>query len=397
MKLEDIEKRMEEITKEIHLEDADLDALNTEVDGLKEKRTAILEDAEKRQKLMSDVALMSNATVLEKHKTEERGAVNPFRLKISDLAKGQDEIDAELEQRGKDLLEKRAVTVATGDLVLPKHDKGTINDTFNQISTLIDRVQVTPLDGGESYSVPYEIAHGEGNYTEEGEPYFDVSVEFGYADILKTKVTAYSEITEEVEKLPRADYASRIFGGVEKALRKKITKEILTGAGGTGEFVGIFSDKATAINPATDIEIADVDDETLDKIIYAYGGDEDVEDEAVLILNKDDLRKFAMLKHEDGRKVYEVVNNGNTGTINGVRYVINSAAGSTTTALAGEYLMAYGPLSNYEMGVFSPVEVKRSEDVKFKEGMIAHRASVFAGGNVVSFNGFVRVKKVAGV
>jgi HK97 family phage major capsid protein len=297
------------------------------------------------------------------------------------------------EQRGEDLFEKRAVTVASGDLVTPSHTKADIKGTFNQVSTLLDRVTTTPLEGGESYEAPFEISHGEGNYTAEGTPYFDVTQEFGYAAINKTKITAYNEITEEVLKLPRADYATRTVEGVRKSLRKKITKEILTGSGAAGEFTGIFSANATAINPATDIEISSIDADTLDDIIYAYGGDEDVEDAAVLVLSKDDLRQFALVKDGNGRKYYDVVNSGNTGTINGVPYVINSAAGSLATALDGEYLMAYGPLSNYEVAVFSPTDIKRSEDVKFKEGMIAHRGSVFAGGNVVAQNGFLRVKK----
>src|SRR5690606_20777426 len=134
------------------------------------------------------------------------------------------------------------------------------------------------------------------------------------------------------------------------------------------EFVGIFSSEAKAINPATDIEINEIDADTLDNIIYAYGGDEDVEDAAVLILSKDDLRKFSLVKYPDGRKVYQIVNNGNTGTINGVPFVINSNAGSLATAVEGQYLMAYGPLSNYEMAIFSGTDIKRSDDAKFKEG-----------------------------
>ena len=55
--------------------------------------------------------------------------------------------------------------------------------------------------------------------------------------------------------------------------------------------------------------------------------------------------------------------------------------------------MAYGPLSNYTMAIFSEMEVKRSTDYKFKEGMIAHRGVVFSGGNVTAKNGFLRVKK----
>ena len=55
--------------------------------------------------------------------------------------------------------------------------------------------------------------------------------------------------------------------------------------------------------------------------------------------------------------------------------------------------MAYGNLRNYKLVEFSPVEVERSEEYKFKEGMIAHRGEVFVGGNVVRKNGFLRIKK----
>ena len=55
--------------------------------------------------------------------------------------------------------------------------------------------------------------------------------------------------------------------------------------------------------------------------------------------------------------------------------------------------MAYGNLKNYQLAVFSDIDVKRSDDYKFKEGMIAHKGVVFVGGNVVSYKGFVRVKK----
>ena len=41
---------------------------------------------------------------------------------------------------------------------------------------------------------------------------------------------------------------------------------------------------------------------------------------AVLILNKKDLKKFAKLRDKQGRKVYTIVNHGNTGTIDEVPY-----------------------------------------------------------------------------
>ncbi|MDQ0158966.1 phage major capsid protein [Alkalibacillus salilacus] len=382
-RLKEIEERQLELSDELDKDDADVDAIEKELRELKEEK----EEYEKRQRIKDELKDI-------KEGKQEKRTVETFNLSVDDFEEDEEDESDVYERHGKALLEKRAVTVSSGNLVTPDHDKPSINDSFNQVSTLIDRVQSTPLDGGESYQVPFEIQHGEGNYTAEGDPYFDVTHEFGYADINKAKVTAYSEVTEEVEKLPRADYAQRVLNGVRKAVRKKATKEILVGQGGTNEFAGIFSTAADAINPATDIEVEDVDETTLDNIIYSYGGDEDVEDEAVLILSKDDVRKFAMLRDVNERKVYEVVNNGNTGTINGVQYVINSAATGTETAADGDFVMAYGPLSNYEMAVFSQLDVKRSDDFKFKEGMIAHRASVMAGGNVVAHNGFLRVKKV---
>ena len=132
------------------------------------------------------------------------------------------------------------------------------------------------------------------------------------------------------------------------------------------------------------------------KRIY-FGGDEDVEDAAVLVLNKKDLKAFAKLRDKQGRKVYTIVNHGNTGTIDGVPYVINSACGAVTDAQtkAIVYCMAYGPLSNYEMAIFSDIDARKSLDYKFKQGQIAYRADIFAGGAVAAHNGFIRVKRPA--
>lgn len=387
-RIAEILKRKAEINEmlkdEKRSKDLDYKALETEIRELNEE----LEELQTRERLMKETEQLNNGEV-------EGRTIETFNADEGNEKRDQ-EPEIDWEKRGEEIFEKRAVTVDSGDLVLPKHDSANIKGTFNQVSTLIDRVSVVPLQGGESYETPFEIQHDEGNYTKEGKPYFDVDMEFGYAKINKTKVTAYTEITEEVLKLPRANYGQKVVESVRQSLRKKITKEILNGRGPVQEeFVGIFSAEAKAINPATDMEISEINEDTLENIIYAFGGDEDVEDEFTLILSKDDLRQFSKVRYPDGRKVYDIKHNGNVGTIDGVSYVINSGAGSLATAEDGDYLMAYGPLSNYEMAVFSPTEVKRSDDFKFKEGMVAHRGSVFSGGNVVAHNGFLRVKKGA--
>ncbi|MBR0294691.1 MAG: hypothetical protein IJQ67_02140, partial [Bacilli bacterium] len=68
---------------------------------------------------------------------------------------------------------------------------------------------------------------------------------------------------------------------------------------------------------------------------------------------------------------------------------------SASATQVGEYGIAYGPLANYEVPIFSGVEVAKSTDYKFKDGIICYKASVFTGGNVIGYKGFLRVKKAA--
>lgn len=379
------EKRMKEIEArkleirgllESDSPDVNLDELEAELRNLDKEKA----DLEKRQALAAGIQSgeVPAAPVPVPEKKDERA-----------LAKEA------AEKRGKDLKEGRAVTVGSGTVVTPAHTASDIRPAFQEVSSLIDRVRHKNLLGGESFKQPYIAGYGTGGYTTEGSEYETAEPTFAYAQMNKAKVTAYAEDSEELVKLPAADYDSEVMKGIRIASRKKITREILVGTGATNRLVGIFSSAATAISAATDLPISEIDETTLDDIIYSYGGDEEVEDAAVLILNKKDLAAFAKLRTADGKKIHDIKSNGNTGTIDGTPFLINSAceAISDEDTDPGDYCMAYGPLSNYMLTIFSDMDVQRSTDYKFKEGMIAHRGSIFVGGNVVSKNGFLRVKK----
>lgn len=295
---------------------------------------------------------------------------------------------------------KAALTTTDGSVVIPQYTSPDIMPTFNNVSSLIDRVKTVPLPGGESYKRPFVESYGDGaGSTNEGADYNLSEPNFGYAEIVREKITAYAEEPEEMVKLPDADYDGVVEESVTRAIKRYASRQILIGPGGTGKFRGIFYNPAEEdeqiIDPATDITtITAITETTLDEIIYSYGGDEEVEDVAVLILNKKDLKKFAMLRDKQGRKVYTIKNHGNTGTIDEVPYIINSAC-TEVGGTAEAYCMAYGPLSNYEVAVFSDIDARKSEHYKFKQGQIAYRADVFMGGNVVAKNGFIRVKNPA--
>ncbi|MBQ0138776.1 MAG: phage major capsid protein, partial [Kurthia sp.] len=202
-----------------------LDQVETELRDINEK----LDAYEKRQFLLREAEMINNGT----HPTAK--TISTFNGGDNWQEANQDEKREEV--IGKELIENRTVTVTTGKVVLPNSSSSVINGTFNQISSLIDAVNVVPLMGGESHAQPYEKNHGEGGYTAEGTDYTDADVVTDYALINKAKITAYSEHTEEVEKLPAANYAGVVQGGIGKALRSMITKQILVGEGGADKIV----------------------------------------------------------------------------------------------------------------------------------------------------------------
>ena len=72
-RIKEIEKRLSEIAAEINGENADLDALENEIRALKTEKAQIEQAAEKREKLLADIAGGSVGTVTKRFsKAEEK-------------------------------------------------------------------------------------------------------------------------------------------------------------------------------------------------------------------------------------------------------------------------------------------------------------------------------------
>ena len=387
-------EELEEIRKEVEaLKDVEIEEEKEELDERNLLKGAI-EDLEKRN------IKPSSAKIIEKPSKEER-KVNEKEL---------------IEQRAKDLKEgktvniafdngeQRSVTVQGGTILVPKKYKNEISESFNAVSGMVDMLNTVPLNGGDSYNVAFEKGYGEGDYTTEGGEYHDVDVETDYVETGRAKITSYIEVTKEVKKLPAAAYLALISKRVTSSIKKKIGAQAIVGAGTTNTIKGIYN-ADTKVMPTdsntSDIELTGIDADTLNEITFAYGGNEDVEAPQTLILSKEDLKAFAKVKTEDGKFVYTITKNGAKGTIAykdgglAVPFVINSACNSISNkaTTAGKYTMIYGSLMDFELPVFSDLEVQESTDYQFKKGMICYRADAIVGGTVSKYNGFVRVKK----
>lgn len=373
-----LEKRKQEIKVRLN-----------EIKGLTgvEATLEVLEELEKEVDELKE----EEETIDRKLAIQRKAVINPIQIERTEQVNKE-----ELEKRGKALKEARVIQVSSEEILLPEHTAPNIAAyPFAQVSSLVDRVKVVNLNGGETYKKSFIKGNGIAGLTGEGQPYSETEPDFGYLTITKVKVTAYTEITEELEKLPSLPYQAEVIKNINIALKKKISEQILKGPGTSNTFTGIFSDQAVALADSTPLEISAITDSTLDDIIFAYGGDEEIEGGAYLILNKNDLRAFAGLRTAEGRKVHTIdyINS----TIDGIPYIINSHCKALTDSKTneGDYVMAYGGLHNYEVPIFSPVEIGKSTDYKFKDGIISYKASVFTGGNVVGYNGFLRIKKKA--
>lgn len=385
MTIKELKNRLKEIAVEAKAAETSGD--DAKLDKLIEEANTINDKIERAQKLAE---ITKNATAAEESEGEQQEST-PENLAEK---RGKKLKNGETVRMNKTIVMPKAA-ISTTTIAMPHHTAEDVRDTFNDVSSLIDAVKIVPLDGGESYQRGFVKSYGEGDYTTEGSDAATAEPTFDYVDINKTYITAYAEEPNAIRKLAPAAYDAVISNSTSRAVRKKLSKQILVGSGETGSIVGIFNAPAKVIDPTTDMEVTAITGTTLDDIIYSYGGEEDVEGFCGLILNKADLKAFAKLRTDDGKKVYDIQNNGNSGTIDGVPFIINSAckAVSATGTTKGEYCMAYGPFFNYELAVFSDMDVSISTEYKFKSGQIAHKAEMYVGGNTASHNGFVRVKK----
>ena len=223
-------------------------------------------------------------------------------------------------------LETRSVLVSSGNIATPTGVAG-INDAPVAVSSIVDIVKVTDAEGMGAYKVAY--------------------------------IESYGAAGEQTE------------GAAYNAAGKVITDSIL----------------ASALVDTVDITGA-LDEKSLRKIALTYGGDNAVEGNAVLFLNKADLIALGDVRGDDLKAVYEILPsmNPNVGTIKdgglSVSYCINNNLAAGT--------LVYGNPMNCELALFSNYDIRVSEDFAFDKGLLAIRGDVELGADVVAKGGFVK-------
>lgn len=297
--------------------------------------------------------------------------------------------------------EVRSVLLATDAIAKPTEVSG-INEPMNIVSSIVDQVKVEDATGMGSHKVAYMTAWQSAGAKTDGTAQEGSDPTFKTVQINPFLMAVTTYVSRELAKQTPLQYEAKVKKGALIALKKKLANWIVTG-GGTSEIFGITNAVNTDASPAamyTTIDLAAIDATTLRKIVFAYGGDENVGSNARLYLNKNDLIAFGDIRGTNEKKaVYEIIPDGanpNTGIIKdgglAVPYTICSDVVSykdATGTVEGVKTMIYGDPMNYELDLFGNFEIRVSEDYKFAEGLNTVMGEVMVGGNVTVANGFV--------
>lgn len=384
-RLKEIEERLAEIKGIVDSDEnvENIDALNTEADQLLAERNKILENIQNYQQLRQKIVDGSIGTSVDiggntdAENFEER-AKKFASTKRTSIATTQ----------------LRAALVSSGKLATPTAVSG-INDTIGaKHSSIIDLVKIVDCGGMGSNKVAYIDTDADAAAEQtEGSAATAKETTFGYVEITPKTLATYAQISEQAKNQTPLQYEAKVQEQALISLRKAAVKLVISKL------------KASALNKAVNASVSSakkgiLDENTLTDFLLEYGGDESIVGEAVLFLNKKDLRAIGKIRGtQDKKKVYEIVPDGsnpNVGIIKdgglSVKYCICSELAACVDTAQGSTAiptMFYGNPQCLELDLFTDYQVKVSEEFAFTSLMDTILGSVSLGADVVAKNGFV--------
>lgn len=341
-------------TKKAELE-AELEEINAEIEALEPKEEPKVEDQPQRK-----MPFIKMETRKEENKMniEERKVLAENFVKTNKMTIGKEET--------------RATLVSSGNVATPTSVSG-INE-LAPMGSIVDMVNVVDCEGMGTNKIAYEFTAPQGGITVEGETYNEGETVFGVKTIAPQTITTLAYISKQVLKQSPLAYQAKVEKNAKIALRRAVSKLVV--------------DTILADDLKVEKTITAIDASTLRDIALSYGGSEEVEGNAVALMNKATLVKLGAVRGTNEKKaVLEITPdaNPNVGTIKdgglSVRYALNENLGDDT--------IIYGQPTKFELDLFSNYEVKVSEDFKFDKGLLAIRGDVEVGGAIAFKDGFI--------
>lgn len=387
----EVEKQLDEVEKkadEVKTEE-ESNAVVDEATTLKAKIDALKAELAEAEKQLANLDKPAPA---DEEKPSEARSLNQIIEKRG--SNNMEEKENVIEERAKKFvetgkmtisnMEARAMLVSSGKIATGVKVSG-INELNNEVSSIVDQVDVEDCEGMGSDKVAYEFTAPTAGATAEGASYQAGDTVVDFVTIQPETLTTISSISKQVRKQSPLKFEEKVRKNALNALRKKASAKII--------------ETIVASSLVKALDITAIDATTLRKIALNYGGDENVVGNAVLYLNKADLIAFGDVRGTNDKKpVYEITpdaSNPNTGTIKDggltVKYCLNSNCKPSVQGTTAVKTMIYGQPMKYKMDMFSDYEVAVSEDYQFDKGLLTIRGDAEIGGAVVYKDGFVVV------
>lgn len=287
-------------------------------------------------------------------------------------------------------MRKNEGTLLSSSVVTPAGGGATIHDGFaGQVSSLLNQVNVQNLNGLNSWEEPYVVsdmaAQGGDVAANSGKTRASTDPTFAKAGMAAYEASVTSFVDKKLAQLSPADYAAKVQQMALRALHRKAVALMINGDGAASpKMYGFLNAKNTAgANIFAASTATAINEETLNKLIFGYGGDEMLGGNARLFLTKSNLEAFGNLKGTNEKlPFYEIAfdasTGGNTGTIKRggliVPYTICSALGGSK--------LAYGDPFNYMLALFSDYVIGVDNSYKAGERLATILGDVTLSGNL---------------
>ena len=232
MRLQEIEGRLSAIKAEIDTDGVDLEALESEINSLKEERKGILDKAEKRKALLDGVAGLENPTVIKTFEDEKESRKMEFN---KDNVLGSAEYRSGFLKRLQNVelneVEQRALTTASNSVgaALPTQTQDDILTKIKQYAPLLNEITLLQVAGNVKFTVEGTVndaaLHTEGaSITASADTLVTVSLA-GY------EITKLVTISKSVATMSINAFETWLVNMLAEAIANKISAFLISGTG----------------------------------------------------------------------------------------------------------------------------------------------------------------------
>lgn len=366
MKMEDVEARLEEIRGLLDAPDADLTALNAEVDQLTQRKADIIKAAEERKALEAKV--LENGTTVRTFEKETKKMADNFAI---DTIEYRNAWVKSISNRDMSVEERAALTAAGA--VIPTMTVNAVWDKLIKPAELLNRVDVSQFPNYVRFPKATTVNAATGQAV--GTTITESSDVVGYTDLTPFEYVKLLTVGADIEHMSIGALHDWIVDNLVGSIRAKINSDVLVGAGTAGckGITATVSASATALPAAASLAKKDI-------LAIMAALDANYHQGAIWIMTPSMFYSeiMPMTQLND-----YVINDGFSRKLFGHDVVLMSEA-----LVSSKENVFFGDPKAYKLNIFKAIEVKPFETATTTN--IQWRGATMADGELIDANAFVR-------